>query len=583
MAAAARGARLLAAVALAVALSAAVSLAGGEKADLILHNGRIVTVDEAFSIRQAVAVRGERILLVGGDEEVLATRGDDTRVIDLGGKMVLPGLIDSHVHATSACMTEFDHPIPEMESIDDVLEYVRSRAEALEDGDWIVVRQVFITRLRERRYPTRTELDRAAPSNPVIYSTGPDASLNSLALAASGIDRDFRITDGKPGSVERDASGEPTGILRSCTRLVKSTSTGGRASEEDRGRRLRELIHDYNSVGLTTVADRNASSSAVRLYRGLLERGELTTRVFLSRSIDAQKPIERVVEDIRAVAAAPLFTDRDTRLFIGGVKVFLDGGMLTGSAYMRKPWGVSEIYSIDDPEYRGHRFIPHDRLVRMARAAVESGLQFTAHAVGDGAVHALLDAYEEIDRDVRVAPSRPCITHSNFMSREAIEKMVALGVVADIQPAWLWLDTSTLVRQFGLERLRYFQPLRSIFELGAVAGGGSDHMQKIGSLRAVNPYNPFLGMWVTITRCARWYDGRLHPEEALSREQALRFYTRNNAYVLRLEREVGSIEKGKLADLIVIDRDLLSCPLEALRETRVLATYLGGRRVFSRE
>ena len=208
--------------------------AGADEADLILHHGKVVTVDRDFSVRQALAVKGDRLLRVGTDEEVLKTRGPRTEVVDLGGKTVLPGLIDSHTHPTGACMTEFDHPIPEMETIEDVLDYVRSRAEALGDGKWVVVRQVFITRLKEQRYPTREELDRAAPENPVLFSTGPDASLNSLALKLSGIDKDFRPEG--PGKVEKDPkTGEPTGILRNLTRYVKVTSVG-RASPPSRTR-----------------------------------------------------------------------------------------------------------------------------------------------------------------------------------------------------------------------------------------------------------------------------------------------------------------------------------------------------------
>src|SRR5690349_21492605 len=154
--------------------------AGADEAELILHHGQIVTSDRDFSIRQALAVKGDRLIRVGTDEEVLTTRGPRTAMVDLGGKMVLPGLIDSHVHPTDACMTEFDHPIPEMETIRDVLDYIRSRAQALGPDRWIVVRQVFITRLKEQRYPTKEELDRAAPQNPVLFATGPDASVNSL-------------------------------------------------------------------------------------------------------------------------------------------------------------------------------------------------------------------------------------------------------------------------------------------------------------------------------------------------------------------------------------------------------------------
>ena len=237
--------------------------------------------------------------------------------------------------------------------------------------------------------------------------------------------------------------------------------------------------------------------------------------------------------------------------------------------------------TIDDPHYRGVLFIPPERLLPMVRATVENGLQFTAHSVGDGAVHALLDAYEEVNRSTAVAPTRPCLTHSNFMSRQAIEQAKRLGVVVDIQPAWLYLDTRTLAAQFGDERLRYFQPLRSLFEAGVIVGGGSDHMQKIGSFRSINPYNPFLGMWVAITRRAKGYEGRLHREQALSREQAIRFYTLNNAHLLFLEDRIGSLEPGKLADLVVLDRDLLTCPEDDIPRTKVLATYLNGQPIFT--
>jgi predicted amidohydrolase YtcJ len=165
----------------------------------------------------------------------------------------------------------------------------------------------------------------------------------------------------------------------------------------------------------------------------------------------------------------------------------------------------------------------------------------------------------------------------NFQSREAIDMAARLGVVFDMQPAWLYLDTRTLVKQFGYERLAYFQPLKSLFEAGVLVGGGSDHMQKIGSLRSNNPYNPFLGMATAITRRARWYEGVLHQEQALSREQAIRFYTINNARLLFQEQRTGSLEPGKFADLIVIDRDLLTCPETEITSTRVLRTYVAGK------
>jgi predicted amidohydrolase YtcJ len=549
-------------------------------ADLILHHGKVVTVDRDFSIHQALAATGDRVTQVGSDEDVLRARGPNTIVVDLAGKMVLPGLIDSHTHPTDACMTEFDHPIPEMETIAEVLDYIRARAEAVGPERWVVVRQVFITRLREQRYPTRDELDRVAPHNPVLFATGPDASVNSLALKLSGIDKDFRI-DG-PGKIERDPrTGEPTGILRNCTRFIKVSPTELKPSEQDHERRLIELFNDYNSVGITSIIDRDAYAPAIVRYQKMHEAGALTLRIGISHHIETLGPLDKILEAIRRVAAHPL-RQGGARLRLIGIKTYLDGGMLTGSAYMREPWGVSKIYAIDDPSYRGVLFIPRDRLVPIVNEAARAGLQFTAHTVGDGAVHALLDAYEEVNRHTIIAPTRPCITHSNFMSREAILQAARLGVVVDIQPAWLYLDTRTLAAQFGYDRLRYFQPLKSLFAAGVIAGGGSDHMQKIGSFRSINPYNPFLAMEVAITRQAKGYDKPLHPEEALSREQAIRFYTINNAHLLFLEDRVGSLEVGKQADFAVIDRDLLTCPDEQIKSTRVLATYLDGKRVFQR-
>jgi predicted amidohydrolase YtcJ len=539
-----------------------------------------------------MAIAGGRIIRIGSDADVLTTKTGTTRLLDLGGKTVLPGLIDSHVHP-GAAMTEFDHPIPSMASIADVLAYVKIRAALLEDGDWIELRQIFITRLREQRYPTRAELDQAAPNNPVLFATGPDAALNSLALRISGIDKHFTITDGGPGYVEKDAqTGEPTGMLRGCTRHVKfkAPRTSKTPSEDDYLQRTAALFHDYNAWGLTTVADRAAEPESIAHYQRLLEKQELTVRVFLSANVPTIGPVESIQKQIRALARHPLRgeasdTDGGVMLRLIGIKTFLDGGMLTGSAYMREPWGVSAIYNITDPAYRGVLLIPRDRLLSIVRTTIQAGLQFTAHTVGDGAVQTLLGVYDEVNREMPEAfrVARPCVTHCNFMSAESIADLVRLGVVADIQPIWLHLDGRTLGAHFGDDRLRYFQPLKSLFAAGAIVGGGSDHMQKIGALDAVNPYHPFLGMWIAMTRRARGRDTPVHAEEALTREQAIRFYTGNNAYLLFQEKALGSLEAGKLADFIVLDTDILSCPVDDIPRIKVLGTFLGGREVFTRE
>ena len=550
--------------------------------DLILHHGKIVTVNRAFEIAEAVAVKGERIVGVGRDADILRLKGSGTRVVDLQGKTVLPGLIDSHVHATGASMYEFDHPIPDMETIADVLRYVKSRAAVIKPDQWIMLSQVFITRLREQRYPTRAELDQAAPDNPVIFRTGPDAALNSKALALSGIGREVRADEAKLGKVERDPkTGEPTGVIRSASRFV-SIRTGARTpTQADQRDRLKMLLADYNSVGITSIVERTAGDEAVELFRGLRDSGQLSCRVFVTYSIDPQLPIEKIEEQIAKIAASPL-RRHDNMLWVRGLKVFLDGGMLTGSAYMLEPWGVSRIYSITDPKYRGMLYIEPAKLFRIARAALRNDMQLTAHTVGDGAVRALVNAYEEVNNEFPVREKRPCISHANFHTPEDIARMARVGIVADLQPAWLRLDGATLDKQFGNERLRWFQPYKTLFERGVMVGGGSDHMQKIGSLRSNNPYNPFLGMWITLARQPRWTEKPLHPEERITREQAIRLYTINNAFLTFEEKEKGSLEPGKLADMVVIDRDILTCREDEVKDIQVLRTYLGGKQVYQR-
>jgi predicted amidohydrolase YtcJ len=551
---------------------------------LIVHHGKIVTVDAAFSTAEAMAIDGERIVAVGSNDAVLRLAGPKTQQIDLEGQTLLPGLIDSHVHPIGAAMYEFDHPLPEMETVADVLTYVAQRADVLPDGEWIKLQQVFVTRLRDQRYPTRKELDQAAPKNPVVFRTGPDAALNSLALELSGIDKEYEITDGGPGQVERDPkTGEANGILRGCTRLIRERTSGREATDNDRYGRLRQLLAAYNRVGITSICDRSANDESLILYERMKEDGELSCRVFASYHVsNPLAPIDEVRATITRIAEHPLHGD-DPRLRIGGIKLFLDGGMLTGSAYMLRPWGVSEIYSIRDPEYRGVLLIPTDRLEVIVRLAIENDLQPTAHAVGDAAVTALIDAYEKASRDLDVKKVRPCLTHANFMTAEAIDRMQRLGIVADLQPAWLYLDGATLLKQFGDERLRHFQPYRTLFEHGVIVGGGSDHMQKIGERRSVNPYDPFWGMWIVLARQPRWLDEPLHPEESLTREQAIRLYTINNAFLTGEEKLKGSLETGKLADFVVLDRDILNCPVEDVQNVRVRQTYVGGRKVFDVE
>ena len=544
----------------------------------VFTNGKIVTVDDAFSITDAMAIDGGRITALGDKAKAVS----NAEVIDLHGRMMLPGLMDSHAHPVGAATHEFDHEVPDIADIPQLLDYIAGRAKVLPEGSQIYVRQIFITRLKEQRYPTREELDKAAPKHPVHFSTGPDSMLNSLALKLAGIDRDFKIPEGEAGKIEHDANGEPTGLMHSYTPHIKAKLFTKKPSDDQTRDLVKKLFTDYNSVGFTTIADRGATESNIAVYKRLYDANELTVRLRLSHTFPTGamwRTTEHAIDDI---INHPL-RKPDPMLQIVGTKVWLDGGMLTGSAFMQEPWGVSSIYSITDPQYRGVQQIKRDDLVKMVRKVAASGLQFTAHSVGDGAVKLLLDVYEEVNKDTPVTPTRPCITHCNFMTPDSIAKAKQLGAVIDMQPIWFWMDGRTLLKQFGNERMSRFQPLRALYDAKVPVGGGSDHMQKIGSFRSINPYNPWLGMWIAVARHCRFMDETLHPEGGITREEAIRMYTINNAKVLLQEKDTGSLEPGKRADFIILDRDALTCPVDDLKDTQVLETWLEGRKVWGKE
>jgi predicted amidohydrolase YtcJ len=556
------------------------SARAGAAPSLILHHGRIVTVDDRFSIVEAVAVTGDRVSAVGRNDDILSLKDGTTELVDLKGAMVLPGLMDSHSHPVGAATTEFDHPIPDIEDIASLLAYIKDRTRVVPEGSLIGVSQVFITRLREQRYPTKDELDSVAPRHPVAFRTGPDTMLNSLALQLAGIDSHFALPEGSPGRVERDENGNPTGLVRTFSPKIKAPAPRKNPSEDETLELVRKLFADYNSVGFTTIADRGASKGNIAVYSKLRDTRSLSVRLRLSHTFSTGAQWRTTELAIEEIASHPL-REPDSMLQIIGTKVWLDGGMLTGSAFMEQPWGVSKMYGISDPSYRGVQQIPTETLQRMVRTVASKGMQFTAHSVGDAAVATLLGVYEEVSRELPLRDTRPCITHCNFMSPDSIAKASRLGAVIDLQPVWFHLDGATLLKQFGEERLKRFQPLRALFDAGVPVGGGSDHMQKIGSLRSINPYNPWLGMWIAVSRKCRSLESPLHPEGGLSRREAIQMFTINNARILLMEREAGSLEPGKLADMVLIDRDVLECPIDELAGTRVLKTWLGGKSVFS--
>ncbi len=545
-------------------------------ADLIVHNAHVVTVDAKFSTARAVAVADGKITAVGDDATVLKHKGPKTRVIDAKGKTVLPGLYDSHVHPVGVVTTELADPPPVLRSLKEAFAFIRERAADLPEGRWIVLRYTFPTRLDEGRFPTKAELDAAAPKHPVLFHAGPAGMVNSRALEISKITRDTKSPS--TGMVVKDpGTGEPTGMIRNAYGLLKGVPReGDKVSAKDLRAGVKKLFRLYNERGLTSVADRNGSKSNLDLYRSLAKEGELTLRVNCSRGFSASSNAEELEKRLKQLEEEGGPTGKgDDWVRIGPLKMFLDGGMLNGTAYMRQPWPPGPTYQITEKDYRGLLFIKPEALKDAVTAAVKRGWQPTAHCAGEGAMDVLIDAYEHADRVKKVRDVRPCITHANFPSKRNLERCKELGVVADVQPAWLYKDGVTLAKVLPEARIRWFQPYRSWLEY-TVVGGGSDHMLRFDGIDSTNPWCPWLGMWTALTRKTE-RGAALVPDEKLTREQALRMYTIHNAYICHEEKIKGSLEVGKLGDLIIIDRDILKCPVDDVKATKVLLTVVGGK------
>jgi predicted amidohydrolase YtcJ len=402
--------------------------------------------------------------------------------------------------------------------------------------------------------------------------------LNSALLKRLGITGDTpQPANGRIVKVEK---GEPTGLILGAPQMLAKLRGSRSYTSKERLWALKSMLQRYNSVGITSIIDRGEGPDGFRAYQTLHDAGELTARSYVTYLIQAHGTPEQVRDEI---ARIPFVTGwGDHWLRVGSLKTIADGGILIGTAYLREPYGThTQIYGYVDPDYRGVLSVPRENLIEMARAADELGWQMTAHTTGGGATDLLLDAYEAADRERSIAGRRFTVTHGNFPDRAAIARAKKLGVAFDIQPFWLYLDGPAIQDVFGPERMKHFQPLRDLIDAGIVVGGGSDHMIRFDPREATNPYHPFLGMWIAITR--KMIDGAvLHPEQRISRMEALKMWTWNGAYLMFAEKEIGSIEPGKLADLVVISKDYAKCPEDEIKDIEALRTVVGGKVVYDR-
>jgi predicted amidohydrolase YtcJ len=333
---------------------------------------------------------------------------------------------------------------------------------------------------------------------------------------------------------------------------------------------------------LPTVSSNYDYETNLRLYQDLRKSDKLTVRVVQNIEIPRTTPesLSTLIDSLKSLWYSTGTGDEWIR--IGAMKILLDGGILTGTAYQREPWGdkAQNIFGITDPAYRGELNYTREELLTIVKAANDLNWKFTAHCTGGGGVDLLLDVYDEVNKIKPIKERRFSIIHANFFTKEAIEKMNRLGVCADMQPAFFYKDADAMKYILGDKRIKTFQNYRSLIDGGVTVNGGSDHMIKLDANTSINPYNPFLAMWSIVTRTTERGTVIL-PEEAISREEALRMYTINNAFATFEESIKGSIEPGKLADMVILTDDILSCPLDKIKEIQSEMTILGGKIVYT--
>ncbi len=533
-------------------------------ADLLLRNGHIVTMDLVRRFVTAMAVRDGKILVVRSDEELSSCSSPRTRIVDLRGRTVLPGLIDVHTHALEwtqgIVRNQLDVNYPKVHSIAEITALVGQRAVKTPAGRWVQGAGWDDAKLAEHRYVTRHDLDPASPQNPVylLHVSGHLAVANSRGLALAGITRE--TPDPVGGVIERDASGEPTGIVKDTAMLLVEHHLP--PDPPDLAVRAAKLVSEQAlAVGLTTIHDIYLSPEEMRGYQDAYQRGWLKVRVQMSPRIGS-------IEDAEQLARLGVHTGfGDEHLKFGAAKMFADGGMgaRTIAIYLPPVAGEPNNFGV-------LRWKPED-MQKAHLVPARAGWQLETHAIGDRAMNEVLDSYAATMKALNLQDPRFRIVHAGVSTPAIQKRMRELHVLVDGNPPFVYWIGSWF-RKYGPERVRWSYPAKSYIENGIVEAAGSDV--------PVTPISPWWGIWAAVVRQELATGEVLAPEERVTVLEALQLYTRNGAYVGLEENKKGSLEPGKLADFIVVDRDVLAVPSDQLKDVQVLETYVGGEPVYEK-
>ncbi|HEU5057664.1 MAG TPA: amidohydrolase [Kofleriaceae bacterium] len=536
---------------------------GGEEAsgaDLVLTGGAVMTMDRARPQATAVAIRGDRIVAVGSDREVMGWVGRRTRVIELEGRSVTPGLTDSHAHLAGLGAALEALSLKGAASEEEAAVKAAAAAATLPEGEWLVGRGWDQNLWREKKFPSASTLDHALRGRPVALERidGHALWVSSKALELAGIDRS--TPDPKGGRIVRDEGGQPTGVLiDAATALVEQKIPP--PSDAARQRRILAAARLAIESGITCVHEMGIDDATADIYRNLEDERRLPLRIyaFLSGSPQVAGTLPRRVPD----------ADREgnARFILRGVKFFADGALGSRGAVLLAPYS-------DDPKNSGLWVTPAGELERAIEAAVDGGWQPAVHAIGDAGVRAVLDAYQAVRSQQPKADLRLRIEHAQVVAPEDMTRFAKLGVIASMQPTHATSDMRWAEARLGPDRIRGAYAWRQLVDSGAHVAFGSDF--------PVEEVSPLLGIYAAVTRqdAAGQPAGGWRPEEKLTLEEAVRAFTSEGAYAGFVEQHRGQIKAGMLADITVYDRKLAADA--SLLKTRIDMTIVGGEPVYER-
>jgi predicted amidohydrolase YtcJ len=544
------------AMAVIISFSSSCSKGGKDMADLILINGTIHTLDPARPRAEAVAIRDGRILKVGAAAEVRGLAGKETRTIDLAGGFVLPGFIDSHTHFLNGGFSLSCIQLRDVRTREEFAAKVAAKVKDLEKGEWVQNGDWDHELFTPVELPRREWIDSVSPDNPVCVNRydGHMVLANSAALRISGVTKSTPVPPG--GEIVKDPkTGEPTGILKDAAADLVYRHIP-EPSWREKLKAAEAALKNAAEHGVTSVHEM-ADASSFEVYQQLIRDGKMTARLYV------YIPINDVDIYARLKLKTPFGNDY---LKIGGLKGFVDGSLGSATAYFFEPY-------TDDPKSRGllaPQMFPEGIMEKRIMEADKAGLQVAIHAIGDRANSLLLDLYEKAAAQNGPRDRRWRIEHAQHLRPRDIARFGKLGVIASVQPYHAYDDGRWAEKKIGKERVRYTYPFKSLLDGGAVLAFGSDW--------TVAPLDPISGIYAAVTRATS--DGKNPdgwvPEEKISLDDAIKGYTTGGAYAEFAEKDKGTIRSGKLADIIVLDKDLFKVPADELMDVKVVLTIVGG-------